>query len=414
MIAIEKNRSLRITADQRVEVRANAEAAAGALLPRIDASYAVSRTNSPINVFGDKLLQKRFAASDFSIANLNNPGTINNYHTDISITVPIYQGGALWAGKHAGEASATSAEWRYKAQRQATILHVIETFSLLKDLQAERIAAKQALAAAHDHLANTQALKRRGLAIVSDVMDAKSHMLEAEVTLQSASYAVTSTREQLQRLLGFPSGTTFSTSDTIKLAIADQTSAAWLQAASQSQPQLQMAKHHLNVAQYHADAAKAPFRPHVNLHAIEAWNSNTAAPKNGNATIAAEVQFNLFSGGSDWGRLQAAYAVTAIRELALQDMMQAIHNNVLSTWRGLQEAKTRLTASQQVLRQSLESLRIRKLREQQGLERSGDVLDAQSRSDQAHAKVIRARYALIIAKARLLAAAGQLTPEVIQ
>jgi len=414
IMALEENRSLRIAEKQRDGVRANAEAATGRLLPRIDASYGVSRTDSPINVFGSKLLQKRFTASDFTISSLNNPGTINNYHTDISITVPVYQGGALWAGKHAGDASAKSAEWQYMAQRQTTILHVIETFSRLRELQAERRATEQALAAARDHLADTQALKRRGLAITSDVMDARSHMLEAGVALESASHAVTSAQEQLQRLLGLPPGAPLSISGTVNLALPDQSRDEWLEAAIRNQPELQAAKHRLDAARAHTDVARAPFRPAVNLQATEEWNSNTAAPRNANATIAAEVRLNLFSGGTDRARLHAARAASTARELELEDIAQAIHNEVLTSWRSLQEARNRLVASKQVLRQNMESLRIRKLREQQGLERSSDVLDAQSRADQARAKAIRARYALIIAKARLLASAGQLTPEVVR
>jgi len=414
MIAMEKNRSLRIAEKQRDEVRANADAATGRLLPRIDASYAVSRTDSPINVFGSKLLQKRFTASDFTLSNLNNPDTINNYHTDISITVPIYQGGALWAEKRAGDASAKTAEWQYMARQQVTILRVIETFSQLRELQSERKAARQALAAARDHLADTEALKRRGLAIVSDVMDAKSHMLEAGITLESLSHAVVSAQERLQRLLGLPAGASLSIGGAIKLALPDRSRNEWLETAIRSHPELLASKYRLDAAHARADMAKSPFLPTVNLQAIEEWNSNIAVPRNTNTTIAAEVRFNLFSGGSDRARLHAARAMAAARELELEDLAQAIHNNVLAQWRNLQEARTRLTASEQVLRQGLESLRIRKLREQQGLERSSDVLDAQSRADQARAKAIRARYALVIAKAHLLATAGQLTPEVIR
>ncbi len=414
MMAVESNRGLRIAEKQRDEIDANADVAIGRLLPRIDATYAVSRTDSPISVFGDKLLQKRFTAADFAISRLNNPDTVNNYHTDISITIPVYQGGALWAGKRAGDASAKSAQWQYIAQQQTTILHVINTFSRLRELQAERQAAEQSLKAARDHMADTEALKRRGLAIASDVMDARSHMLEASVSLESSSHAVSSAREQLQRLLSLPPGTPVSTNGAIELTLPDQSRDQWLEAAIANQPELQAAKHRLSVAQAHTDAAKAPFRPAVNLQATEEWNSNTAAPKHGNTTIGAELRFNLFSGGADKARLHAARAATAARELELEDMAQDIHNAVSASWRHLQEARHRLAASKQVLRQSLESLRIRKLREQQGLERSSDVLDAQSRADRARAKAIHYRYALIIAKARLLAAAGKLTPEVIR
>lgn len=414
MMALDRNRGLEIVEKQRDEVRANADAAIGRLLPRIDASYSASRSDSPINVFSNKLLQKRFTSPDFALSRLNNPDTINNYHTDLSVTVPVYQGGALWAGKRAGDANTKNAEWQYRARWQTTILRVIETFSQLRESQAKRKAARQALAAARDHLADTRTLKRRGLTIASDVMDARSHTLEAGVALESASHIVASAQDQLHRLLGLSPGMPLSTSGAIELVLPDHSQDEWLEIATRNQPELQAARHRLDVARAHTDAAKSPFRPAVNLQAIEEWNSNIAVPRNANTTITAEVRFNLFSGGSDQALLHAAHAATAVRELELEDIAQTIHNQVLTTWRNLHEAKSRLVANKQVLQQTLESLRIRKLREQQGLERASDVLATQSRADYARAATIRARYALIIAKAHLLAAAGQLTPEVIR
>jgi len=413
-MAMDRNRGLRIADQRREQAFAGADAATGRLLPRINAVYAPSRTDSPISVFGDKLLQKRFSAADFAITNLNNPSAVNNYHTDVSVVLPVYQGGALWAGKRASEANAMSAKWNYISERQTTILHVIQAFAQLKELRAERQAAEKALAAARDHLTDTEALKRRGLAIVSDVMDAKSHMLEAGVALESASHAVASARDRLRLLLGLPVDAKVSTNGPVELALPDQNRETWVKSADAHHPALHSEKHQLDAARSRADAAIAPFLPAVNLQATEEWNSNTVTPKNSNFTIGAEVRFNLFSGGTDKARLHAAQAATVARELELEDARQAIHNRVLNAWRSLQEAKNRLAASKQVLRQSLESLRIRKLREQQGLERSSDVLDAQSRADRARAKAIRARYTLVIAKAQLLAAAGQLNPEVIQ
>lgn len=414
VMALDKNRGLRIAEQQRDEVRARAGVEIGRLLPRIDASYSASRTDSPIHVFGDKLLQKRFTSTDFALSRLNNPGTINNYHTDISVTVPVYQGGSLWAEKRAGDASASAAEWQYRGQRQTTILRVIEIFSLLRESQAERTAAGQALKAARDHLADTRALEHRGLAIASDVMDARAHMLQADLALQSVSHTVASARDQLRRLLGLPTNAPLSIAGTPELDLPARSVDEWLKVATRHQPGLHAAKHRLDAARARADAARAPFLPTVNLQATEEWNSDTAVPRNANTTIAAEVRINLFSGGSDRARLRTARATAIARELALEDAAQGLHNEVMAMWRNLQETRNRIKASEQVRRQTLESLRIRTLREQQGLERASDVLGAQSRADRARAEAIRARYALVIAKARLLAAAGQLTAEMIQ
>ncbi|GMQ99321.1 MAG: hypothetical protein BMS9Abin18_0138 [Zetaproteobacteria bacterium] len=414
MMALDKNRGLMASGKYAEVAQAHADALTGRLLPIISASYSASRTDSPINVFGSKLLQKRFSASDFAITRLNNPDTINNYHTDISVTVPVYQGGALWAGKRAGTENAAVARWQYQADLQATILRVVETFAQLKQAIAQRESSAQALKAARSHLVNTQALERRGIAIASDVMDVRAHALEAEVVLQSADHQVAAMRDRLRLLLGIGPQTPLMATGNPGLTLPARNITDWLENAEQNRPELKEEKHRLEAAHAGVDAARAPFRPSIALQGVQEWNSSTASPRNGNITLAAELRFNFFSGGSDRARLQAAEAEKEALQLTLAEMGQRVRNEVQAAWRNLEEAKTRIVASEQVLQQSLESLRIRKLREQQGLERTSDVLDTQSHADHARAKAIRARYALIIAKARLLAAAGQLTPEVIR
>jgi len=413
-LALERNRDLLIAGARREQAEARAEAAAGRLMPRLDASWNASRTDSPVNVFGAKLLQRRFTAADFNIANLNNPSAINNYRASLGVSVPVWQGGALWAGKRAGEAGAAAARWQYVSARQQTILRVIEAFARLKEAAAEARAARQAVKAARDHLEDTEALKKRGLAIASDVMDARSHWLEARVNLQAARHAEQAAADAMRRLLGLPADRSVAAAENARLTLPERTLETWLKLAEDSQPAIRAARKALEAAQARADAARAPFLPSVALKAGEEWNNNTPALKNANGTVAAEVRMNLFAGGSDKARLRAARAEVEARRLALQDLIQRVHNQVRAAWRGLEEASTRLEASRQVLAQSRESLRIRKLRAEQGLEKTSDVLDAQTRLDAARARAIHARYALTVARARLLAAAGQLTPEVIR
>jgi len=413
-MALTGNRSLAASSSRLEAARDKAAIAAGRLLPRLDARWSASRTDSPVQAFGDKLLQKRFTAADFAIPGLNNPDAINNYHTDIAVTIPVYQGGALGAARRMSEAGAEAAAQAFEAKRQTTILQVIEAFTLLRQTKAQRDAAATAVLAARMHLHNTQALVRRGIAIASDVMDARAHLLQAQVHLRHAANAVSTAMDRFQLLLGATSGHTVEPLGEPAIRLERRDASAWVATALDRHPMLEAAQHNLEAARARVDQAMAAFRPAVNLHAIEEWNSDSAVPKNPNTTLAAELQFNLFSGGSDRARLEASRAEMSARNMILAELKHRIVNNVKTAWRELDEAEKRYAAATQILKQRLESLRIRRLREQQGLERVSDVLDAQSHVDQARAEHIRARYEVIIAKARLLAAAGVLRPEVVQ
>lgn len=412
--ALQNNRLL-LAEDARLdEATDKVQMANGNLLPRLTASSSVTHTNSPMNTFAYKLLQQRVTAADFAPPNLNNPSYLTNYRDSLTLEAPIYQGGRAWAAKKRAEQTEQATRNEVSLARQQVMFAVIQAYSNVLRLQSREKAAQSAHDAALDHLKQTTALFGRGIAIQSDILDAQAHVSDTQLALTQTHNARLRAMDELRRLLGLPSSTTTLTlHGAPDLQLRGFSEGAPLDTLIAQHPKLVALEHQLDAAKAAVSEASAGLRPNVSLVASEEWNNSAFTPKHPNTTLGAEVSINLFAGGSDIAARHAAEAHFVHLQYQLQDEKQVLRNALADAWRQVHEAKEAAAARQDTLRQTTESLRIQNLRFEQGLEKSSDVLDAQTRNDHAVANDIDARFKLIISRAALLLAAGRLTPEVL-
>jgi len=397
------------------EAEANSAKSNGMLMPRLNAASGVSRSNSPMSSFAGKLLQQRVTATDFSPANLNNPTYLNNYHNSLTLEAPIYQGGRNWAARARAEQTEQATRHEVENARQQTVFAVVRAYTNVLRLQSRENAAQSALNAADSHLRQTTALLGRGIGIQSDILDAQAHLSETRLALTRTHNARLRAMDELKRLLGnqSPSDNDLKLAGTPDVYMQGISEGMNIDAMIENHPRMAALQRQLAAAQAGISEASAGLRPNVGLVAAQDWNSQSLAPRHSNTSIGAEVSINLFAGGADLAARRAAEARYAHLQYQLQDEQQVLRNNLNDTWRQLNESTEAASARQDTLRQTAESLRIQKLRFEQGLEKSTDVLDAHTRNDRAVANDIDARFNLIVSRAAVMLAAGRLTPEVL-
>jgi len=412
--AMAHNRLLAADVSSIEQARAGQDIAKGQFIPRIDLSTAAVRTDAPGDYFGLRLNQRRITAADFSPAILNNPGYINNYQTRLNISMPIYQGGALWAGKKQADHQAEAAALSHDAMRQQVIYQTITAYVQTRAAYAAIHAMQTAVNAAEKRYQDTQALQKRGVLLSSDVMDAHVHLLRSRLQLKQANNAYAQANDALQRVLGLAGGTTLNIKEEPHLTVAEWRQDKAVEQAMLLRPDLKALTEAYQASQASVDASMAAFRPRIDLVAGQQWNAATPALKNRNSMIGATVSMNLFAGGADKARTRVSRAKQIALELQLADHKQQIHNEVSHAWRMLDESKARQSSEGEALKQSQESLRIKSLRYQQGLSKTSDLLDAQLLVDRTRLSSIRARYDVTIAQAALQLAVGALNEGVIR
>jgi len=414
--ALQHNRLL-LAEDARLdEAIATAKQANGDLMPRLKAASAVTRSNSPMSNFGGKLLQQRFTAADFGLANLNNPSYLTNYRNSLTLEAPIYQGGRLWAAKERTRQTELATRNEVALARQQLTFAVIQAYTDVFRLQSRERAAGSAHDAAASHLQQTSALLDRGIGIQSDILDARAHVSDTQLALIQTHNVRLRAMDELQRLLGLEPASMSGTVDLLgrpNLQLLNLSEDMPTDSLIAQHPKVAALERQLEASRSGISEASAGLRPNVGLLAVQEWNNETLAPKHPNTSIGAEVSINLFAGGSDVAARRAAEARFTHLQYQLQDERQVLRNALANAWRQLHEAEETAAARQDTLRQTNESLRIQILRFEQGLEKSTDVLDAHMRNDRAVANDIDARFNLIVSRAALLFAAGRLTPEVL-
>jgi outer membrane protein TolC len=412
--AIEHNRMLAIAASHVDKAEAEVDMATGQMLPRVDVSTGLSRTNSPLNSFGAKLQQQRITAADFSPATLNNPGYINNYQSRLVLNMPLFAGGAMWAAraraKHYAEASALAFEFRKQQLIYQTIVAYVQT----RQASAQVKVRENAVKAADKHWQDAKALKKRGMAIDSDVMDAYVHMLRSQVALDEARSAHLDALEALRLILGMDGASELNALEEPAIHFTAEPLEKMLEYANSRRADFLAMQNELEAAKSARTQSQASYLPQVNLIAAQEWNSETFGLKNRNAMVGVTVDVNLFAGGADRARVRAAESERVALEFQIGDRRQQIGNEIRQAFRTLRTAETRFRSEAEALKQTVESLRIKSLRHAQGLEKTSDLLDAQVRADSSEVAYIRAKYDLMIAKAALLLAAGTLDEEVVQ
>ncbi len=412
--AVAHNRLLAADNSSVEQARAGQDQAWGYFLPRVDLSAGVVRTDAPGDYFGMRLNQKKITAADFSPVFLNNPGYINNYQTRLNVSMPVYQGGALWAGKKQADHQAEAAVLGHAAMRQQVIYQTIAAYVQARATYAAIHAMQTAVEAAEKRYQDTQALHKRGVLLTSDVMDAHVHLLRSRLQLKQANNAYAQSNEVLQRVLGLGSGTRLNINEEPHLAEAGWTQEQAVAQAMLLRPDLKALREAYQASQAAVDASWAAFRPRVDLVAGQEWNASTPSLKNRNSMVGATVSMNLFAGGADRAKMRASRAKMIALELKLADRKQQIRNEVSHAWRMLDESRARQSSEREALKQSKESLRIKSLRYQQGLSKTSDLLDAQSLVDTTRLSSIRARYDVTTAQAALQLAVGALNEGVIR
>jgi len=412
--ALQHNRWLAADASAVVQAQAGGDEANGRFMPRLDLSTGVARTDAPSSYFGTRLNQQQITAADFSPAFLNNPGFINNYQTRLNVSMPIYQGGALWAGKRQADYQAGASAFNHHFVQQQVILQTISAYVRARQMLADIGAVKTAVSAAEKHYQDTQALQKRGVLIDSDVMDAHVHLLRTRLKLKEAKNTYAQAVEILERVMGMDNTLTLLANEEPHLADVHFSLAQAKQKALASRADLKALEQKHQAGLANVDYNKAAFLPHVNLVAGQEWNSSTLALKHRNTMIGATVSINLFSGGSDRAKMHASQAKTVAMEMNISDLKQKIRNDVANAWRMLDESKARNASEREALKQSEESLRIKSLRYEQGISKTSDLLDAQLQVDQTRLSSIRANYDITIAQANLFLAMGMLNQEVIR
>jgi len=126
----------------------------------------------------------------------------------------------------------------------------------------------------------------------------------------------------------------------------------------------------------------------------------------GNWSLQAGVDFNIFSGGVTGEKLRQKERELSLIARAREQLLDAVQLEVQEGFLSLQTARSRVSATERAVEQAKENLRLQQLRYNEGVGTATEVLDAVSLATTAEQNYLNARYDVIEDRARLGFAVG--------
>jgi outer membrane protein TolC len=387
------------------------DAAAGARQPELGLRYLARRSDNPLDAFADKLYTRSVdPATDFTADALNRPDASTLHATELSLRLPVYRGGGIHAGIRGARARAQSAEARWRRARELTAFEVIRAYRAAQAAAEGLRIAGDAVAAAREHAATTARLVRQGRTVVSDRMTAELNLAAAESAREQAANRQRRALIALKLAIGMdmdgeltPSAWQAPTPGADARGIADLESLALARRIDLRAAHSLLAAGHAGV-----DAARAAFRPQLDVVASSQWYDDQFGLDNNANSVMGVVSMNLWSGGRDRHGLAAARLDADAQALRIRQLERTIRAEVRQAQADRDESRARLAIAAKNVDKARETVRLVERRYGEGRTILIDVLTAERVLVEARNEELTAGLNLLTNEAALALATGTL------
>lgn len=410
--ALARNPALQASRDQAAASRARVGQARAGWFPRLDVSQGFTRGDNPIYVFGSLLTQRQFTQANFNLSRLNAPTPLDNFQTQISGQMSLFDSGRTYLREKGARKMATAADYRTAQARQDLILRIVRAYYGVVVAREDLQAADQALASATANERRVRTMQKAGLVVTSDLLSAEVFRAQMEDREIRAKNAVELARLSLGREMGLAPGRMPDVTGKLRQPKAPVRGVAqWEKIAMAERPALRAAELQYQAASANRQLAKADFGPQIGVFADYERDAETlGGPSGTNWTAGARIDLNIFAGGAKKSRLAEASARRLEARHQLEWLRSGIDLQVRQAFLDAQAAAQRAAAARDAVHQAAESLRIIQNRYQAGLVTITELLRAQTAQLNARTGYLAALHDWQVARAQLQRAAGRLTP----
>jgi outer membrane protein TolC len=397
-----------------------ATAAEGARWPHLSASLNAARSNNPLSVFGMKLQQRKtdfndFGAGQFNPSNLsieprqlNYPGNYNNFNTQLSLKIPVWEGGELAAVAAAARIGLTAARAGNQLATQQVIFRLLQAYEGVRAARTFVRVAVQAEKAAASYVHMSRQMYAHGIIVRSNLLSAEVHLGDAQLHLAQARNALAQAREAFHLVMGVPADAPLDIGISFMPPMPQSPLTEIRRQALTANPGLHAVNAQRQMRAAEVSRARAAYKPKINLAIMADWNKQTLGLGARSYTAAASVTWELFDLGARRGTVGRALAaedqMIAKQRAAREKLIHSLDDAYRSALLASEQIRVRTLA----VNQASEAARILAERYQHGITTIASLLAGQAQLDQAHAELVKARYEQAVSRAAIWLAMGQL------
>lgn len=307
-----------------------------------------------------------------------------------------------------------AADFTHNAVLQSAVLQIEVSYFQYVATRALLEAQETSLKEAQANLAAAEERRRVGLATIADVLQARTALSQAQLTMQSTEGALATTRGGLALALGLPANIPYDVDTTaadVPVAVLADSVDALIDAAVAGRPDLAAARADAEAASARIGDVRSALLPELRLSASGGRTYATNIPTGSdNYTISLGLSIPIFSGFSRRYDLQGARYAAEAAQARTATLRQQVVYQVFSSYYTLQTATRRVHTADDLLASAEQSTEVALARYKEGVGSVLDLLAAQSSLAGARAQRIQARLEWNVSLAQLAHDAGVLDP----
>lgn len=386
--ANDKNLQLQIANQAFKSAQADYRQSNALFLPSITASHTAISTTNPLMAFGSKLNQEVLTASDFNPALLNDPAVTQNYATKIEVLQPLINVDGLY-GRQAAKSKMEAFQLQTERTGEYLALEVNKSFMQLQLAYKAVKVLEKANATADANLKLIENYFKQGILQKTDVLSVQVRVNEIKNQLQYAKSNVQNASDYLAFLLNEDNtNKVYKPLEELDNTIAISSSNTLL--SGNRKDILAMDKSSEAYAKMY-QSSKMNFLPSLNAFGSYELYDDTLFGMNAQGyLVGAQLSWKVFDGYKSIGKMEKAKAEYQKAEVENQQYKSQSQLELNKTNRQLKDAENKVNLEKLALEQSQEAYRIRSNRFTQGLEKTTDLLQAETQMFQKELQLLQA------------------------
>jgi outer membrane protein TolC len=371
----QNNRKLQANEQEYMQMQAEYRETNANFLPQLNLSHTAYRTDNPVMAFGTLLNQGVFTEGDFAVDNLNNPSAINNFVTTFQVEQPLLNLDKLvMRSALKDKANAQSKQNIFK--KEALLLQADRLYMQLQLAYKSLEVLEKSKSTAKANLSSITNFYEEGLLVKADVLNAKVRLNEVENALNKAKNELRYISDYMYYMMNNnEDGIQLQPDTELKIQILAKTEEANLSNRSD------ILAMDLNVeaSKKMKKSAVMTYLPTLNAFGnLQYFDEDVFGTGAQNFFIGASLDWNLFEGGRRLAKNQKMKAQLQQAQLEAQDYKASSQVELEKAKRNLEEAESQISRNALSLEQAEEAYSIIKNRFEEGLERTTDLLNAET------------------------------------
>ncbi|QXP54933.1 TolC family protein [Cellulophaga sp. HaHa_2_95] len=364
------NTAIKISEEEFTQAQADYRQTNAVFLPNITASHTALATTNPLMAFGSKLNQEILTANDFSPALLNDPSQIENYATKFEIQQPLINFDGLYQRK-AAKSKMDAMSLKTERTQDYLVFEVDKAYMQLQLAYKAMEVLEKALDAANANKKLADDSFKQGYLQRADVLNVEVRVTEIQNQLQTTKSNVQNASNYLSFLMNDKTYVVYIPADELAvstLTIEDKT-------ISENRSDIKAMQLASNAYEAMNKADKMAFLPRLNAFgSYELYDDQIFQGDANGYLFGAQLSWDIFQGAKRFGKVQKSKSEFEKSKLEYNQYVSQSNLELNKAKRSFLDSKNKLKLSALAMEQSEESLRIRTNRFKEGLEKTSDLL----------------------------------------